>query len=267
MKAAKLSLDAPLTGNAAVRAEPGIRSLRSGRDARTLTWQYRMWKGFKIDEGDALDTDGPKGSWRRHVAFTEREEQNIRNVTKDKEGIEVYRMLKKRIGFKEYLHGPVDTGTKLKVEFRTGDIDIRERRRRYGKADDEDANFKCDCGSECEDRVHVVAECRLYKKQGEGLGLPIRQLVFDPLESSDPRVSRALAKRRQGDLGPESTTSHCCTSSADFEFSGVNTLALWTYEKMCLCVEAMPSVSAAFDEFSRKALCQESIFFLKDVTK
>ncbi|CAN0334356.1 unnamed protein product [Ectocarpus sp. 8 AP-2014] len=29
----------------------------------------------------------------------------------------------------------------------------------------------------------------------------------------------------------------------------------------------MPSVSVAFDEFSRKALCQESIFFLKDVTK
>ncbi|CAM9783599.1 unnamed protein product, partial [Ectocarpus sp. 12 AP-2014] len=95
------------------------------------------------------------------------------------------------------------------------------------------------------------------------LGLPIRQLVFDPLESSDPRVSRALAKRRQGDLGPESMTTHCCTRSADLEFSGVNTLAPWTYEK----VEAMPSVSAAFDEFSRKALCQESIFFLKDVTK
>ncbi|CBN78571.1 expressed unknown protein [Ectocarpus siliculosus] len=94
------------------------------------------------------------------------------------------------------------------------------------------------------------------------LGLPIRQLVFDPLESSDPRVSRALAKRRQGRLGPESTTTPCCTSSAGSEFSGVNTLALWTYEK----VEAMPSVSVAFHEFSRKALCQESIFFLKDVT-
>ncbi|CAM9476836.1 unnamed protein product [Ectocarpus fasciculatus] len=95
------------------------------------------------------------------------------------------------------------------------------------------------------------------------LGLPIRQLVFDPLETSDPRVSEVLAKRREGDIGPESTTTPCSTSMVGSEFSGVNTLALWTYEK----VEAMPSVSAAFDEFSRKALCQESIFFLKDVAK
>lgn len=33
-----------------------------------------------------------------------------------------------------------------------------------------------------------------------------------------------------------------------------------------LQVMAMPNVSAAFEEFSRKALCQESLFFLKDVT-
>ncbi|CAB1112621.1 unnamed protein product [Ectocarpus sp. CCAP 1310/34] len=34
-------------------------------------------------------------------------------------------------------------------------------------ADDEDDGFKCDCGFECEDRVHVVAECPLYKKERE----------------------------------------------------------------------------------------------------
>ncbi|CAB1100845.1 unnamed protein product [Ectocarpus sp. CCAP 1310/34] len=43
MKAAKTILGCSRrTSNAAVRAELGIQSLRSGRDARKLTWQYRM---------------------------------------------------------------------------------------------------------------------------------------------------------------------------------------------------------------------------------
>ena len=33
--------------------------------------------------------------------------------------------------------------------------------------DDEDGNFQCDPGSECEHRVRVVAECSLYKKERE----------------------------------------------------------------------------------------------------
>ncbi|CAB1117562.1 unnamed protein product [Ectocarpus sp. CCAP 1310/34] len=70
-------------------------------------------------------------------------------------------------GFKEYLHGPMDAGTKLKVEFRTGDIGLGERRRRFRNVDDEDDKLKCECGSGCEDRVHVVAEHPLYKKERE----------------------------------------------------------------------------------------------------
>ena len=61
----------------------------------------------------------------------------------------------------------MDAGTKLKVKFMTGDIGLRERRRRFRKIDEEDDKFKCDCGSECEDRVHVTAECSLYKKERE----------------------------------------------------------------------------------------------------
>ncbi|CAB1104539.1 unnamed protein product [Ectocarpus sp. CCAP 1310/34] len=76
-------------------------------------------------------------------------------------------MLKEGIGFKDYLHGPMDAGTKLKVKFRTGDIGLRERRRRHRTVDEEEYEFKCDCGFECEDRVHVVAECPLYKKERE----------------------------------------------------------------------------------------------------
>ncbi|CAB1099598.1 unnamed protein product [Ectocarpus sp. CCAP 1310/34] len=156
LKAAKIILGCSKhTSIAAARAELGIQSLRSGRDARKLTWQYRMcgmgeerlprivweakwankkrgrqptewvkvvedvWKGLDIDEDETLETEG----------------------------------------FKEYLHGPMDAGTKLKVKFRTGDIGLRERRRRHRTVDNEDDEFKCDCGFECEDRVHVVAEC------------------------------------------------------------------------------------------------------------
>ncbi|CAB1121386.1 unnamed protein product [Ectocarpus sp. CCAP 1310/34] len=127
-----------------------------------------VWKGLDIDEDETLETEGLQGFKEKiSVACAEREEQNLRKESKDKEGLEVYGMLKEGIGFKDYLHGPMDAGTKLKVKFRTGDIGLRERRRRHRTVDDEDDEFKCDCGFECKDRVHVVAECPLYKKERE----------------------------------------------------------------------------------------------------
>ncbi|CAB1103975.1 unnamed protein product [Ectocarpus sp. CCAP 1310/34] len=110
MKAAKIILGcSKRTSNAAVRAEVGIQSLRSGRDARKLTWQYRMctmgeerlpsivweakranekrgrqptewvkvvedvWKGLDIDEDETLETEGLQGSKERiSVACAER---------------------------------------------------------------------------------------------------------------------------------------------------------------------------------------------------
>ncbi|CAB1100184.1 unnamed protein product [Ectocarpus sp. CCAP 1310/34] len=131
MKAAKTILGCSRrTSNAAVRAELGIQSLRSGRDARKLTWQYRMcgmgeerlprivweakwankkrgrqptewvkvvedvWKGLDIDEDETLETEGLQGFKEKiSVACAEREEQNLRKESKDKEGLEVYGML------------------------------------------------------------------------------------------------------------------------------------------------------------------------------
>ncbi|CAB1109066.1 unnamed protein product [Ectocarpus sp. CCAP 1310/34] len=127
-----------------------------------------VWKGLDIDEDETLETEGLKGfKEKTSVACAEREELNLRKESKDKEGLEVYGMLKEGIGFKDYLHGPMDAGTKLKVKFRTGDMGLRERRRRHRTVVDEHDEFKCDCGFECEDRVHVVAECPLYKKERE----------------------------------------------------------------------------------------------------
>ncbi|CAB1097155.1 unnamed protein product [Ectocarpus sp. CCAP 1310/34] len=173
MTAAKIILGcSKRTSNAAVRAELGIQSLLSGRDARKLTWQYCMcgmgeerlprivWEAkWANKKRGRQPTEWVKGfKEKMSVACAEREEQNVRKESKDKEGLEVYGMLKEGIGFKDYLHGPMDAGTKLKVKFRTGDIGLRERRRRHGTVDEEDDEFKCDCGFECEDRVHVVAE-------------------------------------------------------------------------------------------------------------
>ena len=204
MKAAKIILGcSKRTSNAAVRAELGIRSLRSGRDARKLTWQYRMggmgeerlprivwkakwpnkqrgrqptewvkvvggvWKGIEIDEDETLETEGIAGFKETiSVAIAEREEQNLRKEAKDKEGLEVYGMLKEGIGFKEYLHGPMDAGTKLKVKFRTGDIGLRERRRRYRKIDEEDDKFKCDCGSEVKTVFMYLRSVRCTEGEG-----------------------------------------------------------------------------------------------------
>ncbi|CAB1118438.1 unnamed protein product [Ectocarpus sp. CCAP 1310/34] len=124
--------------------------------------------GRDIDEDGTLETKGLqgfkekisvyRGSGRRYLLLVPRE---------NKEGLEVYGMLKEGIGFKDYLHGPMDAGTKLKVKFRTGDIGLRERRGRHRTVDDEGNEFRCDCGFECIDRVHVVAECPLYKKERE----------------------------------------------------------------------------------------------------
>ncbi|CAB1102256.1 unnamed protein product [Ectocarpus sp. CCAP 1310/34] len=113
------------TSNAAVRAELGIQSLRSGRDARKLTWQYRMcgmgeerlprivweakwankkrgrqptewvkvvedvWKGLDIDEDESLETEGLQGFKEKiAVACAEREEHSLRKETEDKEGLD-----------------------------------------------------------------------------------------------------------------------------------------------------------------------------------
>ncbi|CAM9850661.1 unnamed protein product [Scytosiphon promiscuus] len=97
------------------------------------------------------------------------------------------------------------------------------------------------------------------------LWIPIRQLQLHPLESRDPAVSKVLEERKQGtaaigEVSPASTHQEGIDTCAEGAHSGEG---LWTYER----VVAIPEVSAAFEAFTRKALCQESLLFLKDVTK
>ena len=90
-----------------------------------------VWKGFGIDERKTLKKEGLEGFKEEiSVAFARREKHNLAEEIKVKPGLGFYGLLKEGRGFKEYLHGPMDTGTKLKVKFRTGDIGLRERGRR-----------------------------------------------------------------------------------------------------------------------------------------
>eukprot|EP00903_Cladosiphon_okamuranus_P019452 g17886.t1 len=111
---------------------------------------------------------------------------------------------------------------------------------------------------------------------------PITRRLLYPLESSDPRVIKALQRRKAHaalkgtSIGP-STSGQACSSEEDsdvFFYSSTTAAATqpspaasspgsWTYER----VMETPQISAAFEAFSKKALCQESFLFLKAATK
>eukprot|EP00903_Cladosiphon_okamuranus_P022608 g20803.t1 len=112
---------------------------------------------------------------------------------------------------------------------------------------------------------------------------PIMRRLLRPMESSDPKVIKALQRRKAfaattGILvGPPRLGR---TSSADEDgdiiFSSSTVAATeqpssvttsspgsWTFER----VMESPEISAAFEAFSQKALCQESFLFLVDASK
>lgn len=80
--------------------------------------------------------------------------------------MEVHQRLNEGIGLKGYLHGSLDEGTHLKVEFRTGGVDPKEHRKRIRKVYGDDDMFWCDCGSAFEDRIHTVGEMPPTSKRG-----------------------------------------------------------------------------------------------------
>lgn len=71
-----------------------------------------VWTGLDVDQEDALATES-LGGFKKKIsdAFVEREDLNLRKEAREKEGLEVYGMLIEPIGFKGYLHGPMDEGT------------------------------------------------------------------------------------------------------------------------------------------------------------
>lgn len=54
----------------------------------------------------------------------------------------------------------------VESQFRTGDLDLEELRKRFKKIDkDDDDIFQCDCGSACEDGIYIVGGAPYMKQR------------------------------------------------------------------------------------------------------
>lgn len=94
------------------------------------------------------------------------------------------------------MKGSLDVDSKLKVKFRMKDFDLKESSTRLGKMDEDDNEmFKCDCGSACEVRIHMVEECTLHEKERK-----IYTSELGEIESCD-RNRCILELRKEVDCG------------------------------------------------------------------
>ncbi|CAM9462340.1 unnamed protein product, partial [Sphacelaria rigidula] len=85
----------------------------------------------------------------------------------DEEGhLKICGGLRKGIGVKAYLHGPMDAARNLKLRLRLGHLDLPERRKGFTSNnvfEEEVDGQNCLCGKAMESRSHIDAECELYK--------------------------------------------------------------------------------------------------------
>ncbi|CAB1111443.1 unnamed protein product [Ectocarpus sp. CCAP 1310/34] len=131
----------------------------------------RVWKEIG-DEGETLDTEGFGGFKKKVKEMLEsREEATLRKKVRSEDHLETYGKLKEGIRMKSYLDGPMDDAKKLKLQFRVGDLDLPERRKRYScrRREEEEDRQTCPCGKSEESRPHIVGECELYRKEREDL--------------------------------------------------------------------------------------------------
>ncbi|CAB1117900.1 unnamed protein product [Ectocarpus sp. CCAP 1310/34] len=192
------------TSNTVLRAELGMYSLKTKIDMQKLNWQYKVsrlsddrlpamvdkvaWgkatpgkKGIRWDkvvervgkeigdEEETLDTEGFGGFKKKVKEILEsREEATLRKKVRSEDHLEIYGKLKEGIGMKSYLDGPTDYAKKMKLQFRVGDLDLPEPRKRHVHV----------AKSE-ESRPHIVGECELYRKEREDLEEDMRQRGCD----------------------------------------------------------------------------------------
>lgn len=101
---------------------------------------------------------------------------------------------------------------------------------------------------------------------------PLRRLAFNPLTKTYPAFARAHAARREAALRALKTTSpsqqtepNSFNDSGSASASEVNAARRrrWSYESLA----SVPEMAVAFRSFSFRALCQESVLFLEEVSK
>ncbi|CAB1100395.1 unnamed protein product [Ectocarpus sp. CCAP 1310/34] len=157
------------------KATPGNKGIRWDKVVE------RVWKEIG-DEEETLDTKGFGGFKKKVKEMLEsREEATLRKKVRSEDHLEIYGKLKEGIGMKSYLDGPMDYAKKLKLQFRVGDLDLPERRKRYSsrRREEEEDRQTCPCGKSEEIRPHIVGECELYRKEREDLEEDMRQRGCD----------------------------------------------------------------------------------------
>ena len=72
----------------------------------------------------------------------------------------------------------------LKLQFRVGDLDLPERRKRYTsrREEEEDAQM-CPCGKAKDIRTHIVRECEMCKEERDVLEEKMRRLLLDECDT------------------------------------------------------------------------------------
>ena len=132
----------------------------------------KMWKDLRGDQEEVLSIE-KFGGYKTEVKerMEEGERLALRNTVKAEKHGEIYGGLRENVGMKMYLHGPTDCAKTLKLQFRGGDVDLPERRKKYTNSREEEdvAINRCLCGTAVESRTHIVGECEICKEERDAL--------------------------------------------------------------------------------------------------
>ena len=83
----------------------------------------------------------------------------------------------KNEGFKKYLHGVSDAGTRLLFKFRSGMHGLNEE---LGRHRGREGKSECTlCGTECESVVHALWECSAYSSSKASFMVKLEELLGD----------------------------------------------------------------------------------------
>ena len=208
------------TCNEAVRGDMGLESLQGHRDKAKLKWWYKLacmegnryphklfrqiwsirgrqrksWSRVVDDLFSLLDLD--MAEWREDIQRGEcslkgflsvvGESIDERGSRKFKEGLDgkvklsLYRTFCKAVGFKAYLHGACDAGSRLMFKFRSGTHGLNEELGRHRGREGRKECLLCD--DECESISHVLWDCPVYSTLRNDFMSKLQELLGDRFE-------------------------------------------------------------------------------------
>ena len=144
-------------------------NIKPRRGRQRKTWGRvvdDLFVALGIDKGEYLhEVEGGDSSAASFMAsveecISERECKLYDEGLNSKVKLSLYRTFSKNVGFKKYLHGVSDAGSRLLFKFRSGTHGLNEE---LGRHRGREGKVECTlCGAECESVVHVLWECPAY---------------------------------------------------------------------------------------------------------